>query len=575
MAILWRLALLFGFIYALGEFWGWYELENFGRLLVGLTSEYAADLGITLSYDGMADWWRSVRSYFPESWPSWAIALGLLFTAVVAIQALAGAKWGKGVLWVFKWLWLLPYRAVRRFLLLLRSPFGKSKFATLRDLRRAGMLEGGGLFLGQFRQNWRKRFDLFHHGEGHFITIAAPGGGKTSAALVPPLLTARSGSFIVTDPKGEITAITRRYREKRGRVIYLNPFFADFERDTGLVYPDSGFNPLTMIEVGENTRAQADVLARLLCVTDRKESGSYFQDEGAELLSLFITWMVKYEPPENQTLTYLYELVRRDPEQVFAFMLHQNDPHISYEAGRFAQMFKHAPPQWTGAISKAQLATKRYVPETPLGRHVEKSGLDPSWLKTEDVTIYVLLPTQHVKTGAPWLNMVMGLLGEAVGRAGKARPVTMLLDELPALGFLPDLRAQMRQYRGSGLRMWLFSQTTAALSDPAMYGRAGLDDLFGLCDTKQFFAVREYKVAAEISKFCGETSRFNRSQQSRDEEDSISVQGVPLIRPEEILRLKAREQIIIRRDLVIKARLVPYFTRLLWRQRTDKNPYRG
>jgi type IV secretion system protein VirD4 len=517
--------------------------------------------GVVSSIEAVINAVFTVFFWFPDSWPAW-VKLGIIII-IVALCYHYSHYIAKAALWLVIG---LPMSFLRRLRLLSSSPFGRAKWAKLRDLRREGLTKPGGLFLGRW-----KRTDLHHHGEGHFITIAAPGGGKTSAALIPSLLISEAGSFIVTDPKGEITAITRRYRQTCGQVVYLNPFFEDFEKGTGLTYPDTGFNPFDMLVDSPNLRAQADNFARLLCVTDRKESGSYFQDEGAELLSLFITWIARYEVPENRNLSYLYELVRNQPKQVFDFMDYVDDPLIGFDAMRFADMVKTAPAQWTGAISKAQLATKRYIPTTPLGNHTSKNGFNPTSLKREDVTVYILLPSEHIQTGAPWLNMVIGMLGEAVGRPGAARPVTFLLDELPALGYLPDLRTQMRQYRAAGLRMWLFSQTTAALSDPAMYGQEGLKDLFGLCDTKQFFAVREYPVAAEISRMCGEKARINQSQQVKSE--SFSTVGVPLIRPEEIIKLKKNEQILIRRGLPIRAKLVPYFTRIGWRTKADKNPY--
>jgi type IV secretion system protein VirD4 len=171
--------------------------------------------------------------------------------------------------------------------------------------------------------------------------------------------------------------------------------------------------------------------------------------------------------------------------------------------------------------------------------------------------------------------MVIGLLGHAVGKAGKARLVTFLLDELPALGYLPDLRTQMRQYRTSGLRMWLFTQTAAALYDSDMYGEAGWKDIVGLCKTKQYFNIVEPNLAEDISKQCGEKTRINRQFQESSDGLGISTVGVPLIRPEEILKMKAGKQLILRGDMPpIQARLVPFFTRRKWRKRTDKNPYR-
>ena len=521
----------------------------------------------------IAEWLEAGRvlfvqamGWFPADMPK-ALKAAILIALIVVI--------GRLLLAALELLPKVPSTLLRRFLLIWSSPFGRSNWASRKDIRRHKLLKKGGLFLGQWRRWWGiKRKDLYHHGEGHFCTIAAPGGGKSTAAIIPTLLECKTGSLVITDPKGELCAITRRHRETLGRVVYLNPFFQEFEETTGIDYPDTGFNPFDALENNQNLRTHADRFARLLCVTDGKDSNSYFGDEGAQLLSLFITWMVRHELPENQNLTYLYKLVRHADAKQFYYMSHANDPLIMDDVIRFEKMLKTAPQQWQGAISKAQLSTKRYVPTSPLSVHTSKSGFDPKWLKTENVTLYILVPTEFVEVAAPWLNLIVGIIGQAVGKAGKARPVTFLLDELPNLGRLPDLRSHMRLYRSSGLRMWLFSQTTAALSDPDMYGQEGLRDIMALCDTKQFFSIQDYPMAKEISELCGERAELNKSL-GGNEATSAATVGVPLIRPEEIMRLKKGRQILIRAGMPpIKSWLIPYYTRKKWRDMTDQNPYR-
>jgi len=144
--------------------------------------------------------------------------------------------------------------------------------------------------------------------------------------------------------------------------------------------------------------------------------------------------------------------------------------------------------------------------------------------------------------------------------------VTMLLDELPALGFLPDLRSQMRQHRKAGLRTWLLSQSMEALSDEEMYGEKGLQDMFAQCDTKQFFNIRQHRTAKAISEYCGSISLFNRNL-DKNSDISMGLAEVPLIRPEDILKLGKKQQIILYKNISsIKARLVPYYTRRHWRR---------
>jgi len=122
--------------------------------------------------------------------------------------------------------------------------------------------------------------------------------------------------------------------------------------------------------------------------------------------------------------------------------------------------------------------------------------------------------------------------------------------------------------------MWLFTQSTAALSHPDMYGQEGFRDIMALCDTKQFFSMGDYTMAKEVSDLCGERAELNKSL-GGNEATSAATVGVPLIRPEEIMRLKKGRQILIRAGMPpIKGWLIPYYTRKKWRYMTDENPYR-
>ncbi|PJN93214.1 hypothetical protein CNY89_22655, partial [Amaricoccus sp. HAR-UPW-R2A-40] len=81
--------------------------------------------------------------------------------------------------------------------------------------------------------------------------------------------------------------------------------------ETGMAFPDTGFNPLSILDPASSTfHADVSAFARLLMVTDRRESGSYWNDEGAEFLGLLIAGLKRYHHPELHTLTALYEFVR-------------------------------------------------------------------------------------------------------------------------------------------------------------------------------------------------------------------------------------------------------------------------
>lgn len=452
--------------------------------------------------------------------------------------------------------------------------YGSAHWARPWQMWWAGLWKKGGLFLGR---SWGH--DLYHNDEGHIITVGGAGGGKSTGLVIPALLNLTQGSVIVTDPSGELAAITRRHRAKIGSVVLLNPFQEVFEQGTGLDFPDTGFNPLSVIDPNLSTfKADCDVLARYLMVTDRKESGSYWNDEGAEFLSLVIGATVLYEDDDLHDLTFVYRRVRDSPKSLQAWLsnvISRGHPALQDEAERFLGIVEQAPQQWQGIASKAALATKRYAPSTPLGEHVKKNGFDAADLKRKNVTVYLLVPSGQLTTALPWMNMLIGVFGIAIGRPGAARPVTLLVDEAPSLGYLPDLLPFMAQFRKVGLRVWIFTQTMAQLASEELYGQTGFKAIFGLCSIKQFFSIREPELARLISETAGE--RTAKSLRENPNGESAGDVGVPLIRPEKVRGLKKWRQIIIVDEMAapIKGRLVPYFKRWRWNRKADPNPYRS
>lgn len=454
------------------------------------------------------------------------------------------------------------------------KPFGSAHWARPWELWRVGLLRKGGLFLGR---SWFR--DLYHNSEGHIITVGGAGGGKSTGLVIPALLELTQGSVIVTDPSGELTAITMRQRAQKSRVVLLNPFQEVFEQGTGLDFPDTGFNPLSVIDPALSTfKADCDVLARYLMVTDRRDSGTYWADEGATYLSLMIASIKLYHPAEDHHLGMLYRVVREQPKDVaerLKFIIEQDHPALRDEAEGYLGIVTNAGEQWQGAVRKAATATARYAPSTPLGEHVKKNGFDAGDLKRENVTVYLLVPSGQLSTALPWMNLLMGVFGLAVGRPGKAEPVTLLIDEAPSLGYLPDLLPFMAQFRKAGLRVWVFTQTMAQLASEELYGQTGFKALFGLTSIKQFFSIREPELCQMVSDLAGQKTASNVTENTRGE--SVGNVGVPLIRPEKVRGLRKWRQIIIvdEMDSPIKARLVPYFKRRRWNKLADKNPYRG
>ena len=141
----------------------------------------------------------------------------------------------RGLLRLVWWLVKLPFR-LHRQRLRKGGTHGSSRWATRWELLKNKALTGEGVILGR-SAFWRfLRFSK----DGMVMVFAATGSGKGLGIVIPNLLTYK-GSMVVTDPKGENYAITRRRRSSFGKVRMLNP--------TDLAHSER-YNPLDIIRAG-------------------------------------------------------------------------------------------------------------------------------------------------------------------------------------------------------------------------------------------------------------------------------------------------------------------------------------
>ncbi len=508
-------------------------------------------------------------SYTPSSWPP------------LARYALTAFYFGLPFI-------LLSRKVMRRILrLILGAPviFGQARFASYRELRRAGLLRPGGRFMGQFVRGWfrRRAHDISLHGEGHVLTIAAQGGGKTTGLIIPTLLTYTTGPVVVTDPKGAITAQTRRWRASLGRVVVLNPWRDELAADPsfGLDLGDDGFNPLQGVNATQDGMAVARTVAALLS-PDRPGEQSYWTSEARSLLEWGMLWLAVHRP-KACTLPRLHDLLFNTGELVKIMeactTTVRDGPGIGAlkkGAGKFYGMIDTgAGAQLSGIIGMATAELAIYDEDTRLAAHVSRDGFRLADLKAGGpLTVFVICPPDHlVGDDRKWLNLILSMICQQVGKPGRAVETVLLMDEFPALGYLPNLAGALEQFREAGLRAHLIAQNPGQII--TIYGADGLRRFWGACENKQFFRMTDPQQSAELSAWIGERQTKNYSYNPKGDE-SESYIGVPLIRPDELLRMGPDRQIILRAGLrPIAAHTLPFFKRPEWGRLVDPNPYRG
>lgn len=499
----------------------------------------------------------------PASWEWWWRALLLAAVVLVGPRLI-----GLSVRRLWRAAWGIP------------AIFGQARFASVRELRRAGMLRPGGRFLGRVRGR-----DVYLHGEGHCLTIAAQGSGKTTGLIIPTLIGYRGGSVVVTDPKGAITAQTRRLRESAGRVVVLNPWREELAGDPSfdLDLGDAGFNPLQLVGQDADGRSAAATLAGLL-LPDMPGEDPFWKIGGRELLEWGMLYQALHSKPDERTLPALRELFYDLPKLLseMEFIATQKATRNHAEkalrsgASKFFGMTEMgAGGQFQGIHGSATTALKIYEEGSRLGDHVSRAdGFSLADLKGEEpLTLYLICPPGHlVSDDRKWLNLVLALITQQIGKPGRARETVLLMDEFPALGYLPNLLPSLEQFREAGLRAHLIAQNPGQVEQ--VYGEVGLRRLWGIAEYKQFFRITDPEHARKLSDWLGQRTRRTENRSARDEV-STGLAGVPLIRPEDLAGMAHGRQIIMRPSArPAFGQVVPYFKRREWAAAVDPNPYR-
>lgn len=399
---------------------------------------------------------------------------------------------------------------------------------------------------------------LRYDGDGHLVTLAPTRSGKGVSVAIPNLLT-YPGSVVVTDPKGELVAVTGRRRVAlQSRVVVLAPFGIATHPHQEVA--SGAFNPLDALDSkSADVLDDARLLADMLVVIDGPEHGeqAFWNEEARALLAGLILYVVADEPPERKTLTHVRTLLTLPPalfEELLARM--SQSSHVDGLVARSAaRLLQKAEKERSGVISAAQSHT-HFLDSAHIGQVVSHSTFDLADLKRQCVSLYLVLPPDRLDTYHRWLRLMIGMALRAMTRTPGLPPyrVLFLLDEFGHLGRMRPVERDISLVGGYGARLWLLVQSLSQLK--TIYGQAWPTFLAN-ADVLQTFGVRDWETAEHLSKLTGDatvtTDSENRSRgvsrgkygsQQEGTAETRAERGRRLLLPDEVRRMPRDTQLL-------------------------------
>ena len=422
------------------------------------------------------------------------------------------------------------------------SLYGDARFARGGDLMRANLHAKDGLILG-----WHGSSLLRNDDPRHPLVTGPTRSGKGRGFVIPNLL-AWGGSTITLDLKQENFKETARARQAAGDEVFM---FAPGSARSHC------YNPLDFIRRGPEKITDLTNIAHFL-IPDPKSGESIWSQKARDLFVGVLGYVMESKhiaDPDRTIRTTIRVLsTGRDIGVVLTAIVKVEGESLSaFVVGRFNQII--AEPVDTRGSVLANLTTALAPWDNPLIAGVtSRSDFDIRLLRRKRMSIYIGPPPSDLESYRSLIRLLVqqmhdALMRELPGPEDKYN-VLVMLDEFRQLQRMDAIVEKIPISAGYGFRMAIIIQNMSQLDE--IYGKASREGIVANCALKLFVSVDDLATANYVSDQLGqktvETSSVNlRRGGSLFGQRSVSksLTGVPLMRPDEVIRLPKDRSILM------------------------------
>lgn len=387
------------------------------------------------------------------------------------------------------------------------------------------------------------------------------GSGKSASYSIPNAYQCL-GSYVFTDPKGELYDRTAGYLKEHGYDIKV----------LNLVRPQysDGYNPLMHI----SSELDVDVIANTIVKGQKTDSSSdpYWDDMAEMLLKALIYYLIATRPEEEQNLASCAELVRAANKNGGSNLLSDLMSQLPYDhpARMYYKSIEIAPEKTYGSILSSLQSKLGKFDSKEIAELTSTDTINFEEIGSKKTAVYVISSDTH--TAYDFLltiffsQMIQQLYDYADQNGGKLQERTyFILDEFANIGKIPDFDKKISTSRSRGISFSVILQNIDQLE--AVYEKS-YETIMGNCDTHVFLGSNSFKTVEYFSKQLGEKTigrdsiSINKDKQNHRTGKSVSdqVMARALMTPDELRRLDNDLCIIFEKGLKpVKANKFYYF----------------
>lgn len=390
----------------------------------------------------------------------------------------------------------------------------------------------------------------------HTAVYAPTSVGKGVSCVIPFLKTCPD-SCVVVDPKGENARITAEHRRRKfkHRVVIIDPF-------RGVTQKPDTFNPLQFIDPSSTTALdECRDLASALVVRTGQEKEPHWNDSAETWIAAMLSVVVAYAETADKSLQAVRSLLTNPAKMEAAIRMMCESDMWQGMLARQGHQLAHFKDKELASTMTTTNRFLRFLDTIAIAESTKQSSFNPRDLLNGKMTVYLVLPPEHMRAQSALLRLWIGSLLHEVVRGGlhQKRKVHFVLDEAASLGHMESLDDAVDKYRGYGVRLQFYYQSLGQLKECWPEGR---DQTLMSNVTSVFFGVSDPDTAEYVSKRLGEETivvesggtstssstswqhseqgRNGSSSQSTSHNDNWSQMARRLLKPEEVETLDPR-----------------------------------
>lgn len=443
------------------------------------------------------------------------------------------------------------------------TTYGSARWADADEVRKAGLTQPAGVFLGQFGDQY-----LRHEGPEHVLTFAPTRSGKGVGLVVPTLLS-WPASAVIHDIKGENWSLTAGWRSRFSHCLLFNPTDQS----------SAAYNPLLEVRRGAHEVRDVQNIADILVDPEGALERRNHWEKTSHALLVGAILHVLYAG-QDKTLRGVANFLS-DPACTFELTLHRmmTTPHLGdaphpVVASAAREVLNKSDNERSGVLSTAMSFLGLYRDPTVAEVTSRCDWRIADLISAEHpVSLYLVVPPSDISRTKPLIRLILNQVGRRLtesldGSDGIERrhKLLLMLDEFPALGRLDFFETALAFMAGYGLRAFLISQSLNQIDKAYGQNHSILDN----CHVRVTFATNDERTAKRISETLGTATELRAQRNYAGHRLApwlghlmVSRQETarPLLTPGEVMQLPSDEAVVMLSGLApIRAKKLRYFT---------------